>query len=134
MTDGAGEPAAGSTNAGRGWTFLTNHAHILLAIARDPTARLRDLAETVGVTERAAHAIVADLESTGYLRRTRVGRRNHYTVNPAGHFRHPAEADRRIGDFLALFDVHPKDAYPKDVHPEDAHPEDVHPETETLPH
>lgn len=92
-------------NAARGWTFLTNHAHVLLAIARDPTARLRDVADVVGVTERAAHTIVADLEAAGYLRRTRVGRRNHYTVNPAGHFRHPAEADRQIGDFLALFDV-----------------------------
>jgi predicted ArsR family transcriptional regulator len=91
--------------ATKGWTFLTNHGHVLVAIARDPTARLRDLADTVGVTERAAHAIVADLEAAGYLRRTRVGRRNHYTVNPAGHFRHPAEADRVIGDFLALFNA-----------------------------
>ncbi len=93
--------AAGST---RGWTFLTNHAHVLLAISRDPTARLRDVAATVGVTERATQAIVADLEAEGYLQRTRVGRRNHYTVVPARHFRHPAEADRRIGDLLALFD------------------------------
>jgi DNA-binding MarR family transcriptional regulator len=100
MTESARAPAG----AARGWTFLTNHAHVLLAIARDPTARLRDVADTVGVTERAAQAIVADLEAGGYLQRTRVGRRNHYTVNPAGHFRHPAEADRRIGDFLALFD------------------------------
>ena len=88
----------------RGWTFLTNHAHVLLAIARDPNARLRDVAETVGVTERAAQAIVADLEAGGYLNRTRVGRRNRYTVNPAGRFRHPAEADQRVGDLLALFD------------------------------
>jgi len=88
---------------GRSWTFLTNHAHVLLAIARDPTARLRDVAASVGVTERAAQAIVADLEAGGYLRRTRVGRRNEYTVNPAGRFRHPAESDRRIGALLALF-------------------------------
>jgi DNA-binding MarR family transcriptional regulator len=103
MINGMTPPAA--AGAGRGWTFLTNHGHLLLAIARDPTARLRDLANTVGVTERAAHAIVADLEAGGYLHRTRVGRRNHYTVNPAGRFRHPAEADRYIGDFLALFDA-----------------------------
>jgi hypothetical protein len=57
----------------------------------------------VGITERAAQAIVADLEQAGYLEHTRVGRRNRYTVNPAGHFRHPAEADRRIGDLLSLF-------------------------------
>jgi predicted ArsR family transcriptional regulator len=91
----------------RDWTFLTNHAHVLLAIARDPTARLRDVADSVGITERAAQAIVADLEAAGYLRRTRVGRRNHYTVDASGHFRHPAEADRRIGDLLALFTERP---------------------------
>ncbi|MFY1693867.1 MULTISPECIES: helix-turn-helix transcriptional regulator [unclassified Solwaraspora] len=87
----------------RSWTFLTNHAHVLLAIARDPTTRLRDVAATIGITERAAQAIVADLVAAGYLRRERVGRRNQYTVNRAGHFRHPAEADRSIGDLLNLF-------------------------------
>lgn len=86
-----------------GWTFLTNHAHVLLAVARDPDARLRDVAATVGVTERAAQAIVADLEAAGYLTRERVGRRNRYTVNPAGRFRHPAEADHQVGELLALF-------------------------------
>ncbi|BCL15377.1 helix-turn-helix transcriptional regulator [Micromonospora sagamiensis] len=87
----------------RNWTFLTNHAHVLLAIARNPTARLRDVADEVGVTERAAQAIVADLEAGGYLQRTRVGRRNEYTVNPAGRFRHPAEAYQHVGALLALF-------------------------------
>lgn len=100
------EPVPTSPGEVRNWTFLTNHAHVLVAIARDPTSRLRDIAETVGVTERAAQAIVADLEAGGYLHRTRVGRRNRYTVNMSGRFRHPAEADRRIGDFLALFAVH----------------------------
>ncbi|WP_405114171.1 helix-turn-helix transcriptional regulator [Micromonospora sp. NBC_01405] len=94
---------AGASGSTRNWTFLTNHAHVLLAIARNPTARLRDVADEVGVTERAAQAIVADLEVGGYLRRTRVGRRNEYTVNPSGHFRHPAESDRQVGDLLALF-------------------------------
>ncbi|MEU4410951.1 helix-turn-helix domain-containing protein [Streptosporangium sp. NPDC023963] len=94
---------AGADRGAKEWTFLTNHAHVLLAIAREPTVRLRDVADAVGITERAAQAIVADLEAAGYLRRERVGRRNEYTVNPAGHFRHPAEADRRIGDLLALF-------------------------------
>ncbi|MBQ0892621.1 helix-turn-helix domain-containing protein [Micromonospora purpureochromogenes] len=100
MTGMATTAQNGST---RNWTFLTNHAHVLLAIARNPTARLRDVAEEVGVTERAAQAIVADLEAGGYLHRTRVGRRNEYTVNPRGHFRHPAESDRQVGDLLALF-------------------------------
>ncbi|WP_433797178.1 helix-turn-helix transcriptional regulator [Actinoplanes sp. CA-252034] len=85
------------------WTFLTNHAHVLLAVAREPTARLRDVAGSVGITERAAQTIVADLEAAGYLQRTRVGRRNEYTVNPAGQFRHPAEAGHHIGELLALF-------------------------------
>ena len=92
-----------TARAAKGWTFLTNHAHVLLAIARDPTARLRDVATSVGITERAAQAIVADLEAAGYLRRERIGRRNEYTVNPAGRFRHPAEADHRIGDLIDLF-------------------------------
>jgi DNA-binding MarR family transcriptional regulator len=87
----------------KGWTFLTNHAHVLLAIARDPTARLRDVATSVGITERAAQAIVADLEAAGYLQRERVGRRNEYTINPAGRFRHPTEADHSIGDLIDLF-------------------------------
>ena len=105
MSAGETEPAGqtGPAQATREWTFLTNHAHVLLSIARNPTARLRDVAAAVGITERAAQTIVADLEAAGYLHRTRVGRRNEYTVDPSGHFRHPAEADRRIGDLLALF-------------------------------
>lgn len=104
MTDMATTGENGNT---RNWTFLTNHAHVLLAIARNPTARLRDVADEVGVTERAAQAIVADLEAGGYLRRTRVGRRNEYTLNPAGRFRHPAEADHQVGALLALFTEEP---------------------------
>ncbi|MEV4536684.1 MarR family transcriptional regulator [Asanoa sp. NPDC049518] len=96
-------PQGTSAPAVKGWTFLTNHAHVLLAIARDPTARLRDVADGVGITERAAQAIVADLETAGYLQRERIGRRNQYTVNPSGRFRHPAEADRSIGELLNLF-------------------------------
>lgn len=92
-----------ANGTGRGWTFLTNHAHVLLALAREPTARLRDVALTVGITERACQAIVADLEAGGYLKRERVGRRNQYTINEAGPFRHPAEADRSIGDLITLF-------------------------------
>ncbi|GID32290.1 helix-turn-helix transcriptional regulator [Paractinoplanes brasiliensis] len=94
---------AGPVRAGKAWTFLTNHAHVLLSIARDPSIRLREVAEVVGITERAAQSIVADLEAAGYLRHERVGRRNQYTVNPAGRFRHPAEADHHIGDLVALF-------------------------------
>lgn len=89
------------------WMFLTNHAHVLLAIAADPDVRMRDVALRVGVTERAVQAIVADLVEARYLARDRVGRRNRYTVDPAGPFRHPAESDHRIGELLALFGLDP---------------------------
>ncbi|MFR9801777.1 helix-turn-helix transcriptional regulator [Pseudonocardia sp. RS010] len=85
------------------WTFLTNHAHVLLALARDPQRRLREVAATVGVTERTVQAIVADLEEAGYITRIRVGRRNVYQLHPHRRFRHPAEARHRIGELLELF-------------------------------
>lgn len=97
--------ASAATDLGAAsWTFLTNHAHVLLAIATDPSARMRDVAAHVGVTERAVQMIVADLVTGGYLARERVGRRNHYTVNRAGTFRHPAESTHRIGELLELFE------------------------------
>ncbi|MGW4898830.1 helix-turn-helix transcriptional regulator [Kitasatospora sp. NPDC004240] len=84
------------------WTFLTSHARVLLLVARDPAMRLRDLAEVCGLTERAVQAIVTDLETAGYLRRTREGRRNHYEVLAGTTFRHPAEADHEIAGLLRL--------------------------------
>jgi DNA-binding Lrp family transcriptional regulator len=89
-----------------GWTFLSNHAHVLLCIARDPDVRLRSIAERVGITERATQLIVRDLEEGGYLTRTRVGRRNHYAVHAARPFRHPIESERSVADLIALF-THP---------------------------
>lgn len=85
---------------GATWTFLTNHAHVLVCIARQPDVRLRDIAAQVGVTERAVQAIVADLCEDGYVERTRIGRRNHYTVHPELRLRHPVERGRNIGDLL----------------------------------
>lgn len=87
----------------RTWTFLTNHAHVLLTIADEPEARLRDIADRVGVTERAVQGIVADLEEGGYIERERVGRRNRYRVVRGGRFRHPAEASHRVDDLLRIF-------------------------------
>lgn len=84
----------------RGWTFLTNHAHVLVCIAEDPDARGRDIAARVGITERAAQAIIADLVAEGYITRTREGRRNHYEVNPDAPLRHPLEHDHSIGELL----------------------------------
>ncbi|PLW71840.1 MarR family transcriptional regulator [Streptomyces sp. SCUT-3] len=106
------------------WTFLTSHARVLLRIAREPDVRLRDIAAGAGITERAAQAIVADLEAAGYLTRTRVGRRNHYTVDPSVGLRHPSEADRPVGDLLQAF-LRREDAPPEDAPVEGAPVEDV---------
>ena len=85
-----------------GWTFLSNHAHVLLLIAKDPEIRLRDVANRVGITERAVQRIVADLEADRYLERERQGRRNRYKVHPDLPLRHPIEAHRRIANLIAL--------------------------------
>ncbi|MFB7983654.1 helix-turn-helix transcriptional regulator [Streptomyces vinaceus] len=87
----------------RSWTFLTSHARVLLALAKDRGARLRDVAAACMLTERTVQSIVADLEQEGYLTRVREGRRNHYRITAAASFRHPAEAGREIADLLALF-------------------------------
>lgn len=84
------------------WTFITNHARILAMIQRDPGVRLRDMAAACGVTERAAQAIVTDLEAAGYLSRVRQGRRNHYNITPGTSFRHPAEGHHEVADLLSL--------------------------------
>ncbi len=84
------------------WTFLTNHAHVLLCLARDPGIRLRDVADGVGITERAAQRIVADLVEAGYLEREREGRRNRYRLNDELPMRHPLESDHAIGEVLGV--------------------------------
>ncbi|MEU2057725.1 helix-turn-helix transcriptional regulator [Streptomyces bungoensis] len=92
-----------SSPRGDQWTFLTNHARVLITLARDPEARGRDVADAIGITERAVQLIVADLEAAGYLTRTRVGRRNRYTIDPTVALRHPSEAGHPVGDLLATF-------------------------------
>lgn len=84
------------------WTFLTNHGHALICIARDPTIRLRDIAALLGVTERTAQAIVNDLADAGYLLRRRVGNRSRYVVRHSLPLRHPVERDHAVGDLLDL--------------------------------
>jgi predicted ArsR family transcriptional regulator len=91
------KPQAGGTG---GWTFLTNHAHVLVCVAEEPDIRGRDIAVRVGITERAAQGIVADLVNEGYVSRTKVGRRNRYEVNPDAPLRHPLEHDHTIGELL----------------------------------
>jgi len=82
------------------WTFLTNHAHVLLCLSTDRGMRLRDIAAAVGITERAAQRIVAELVADGYLTRRRDGRRNHYELHPELPLRHPLERNHQIGELL----------------------------------
>ncbi len=85
-----------------GWTFLTNHSHVLLCIAEDPDVLLREVAQRVGITERAAQRIVAELEDAGYVSHERVGRRNRYEVHPNLPLRHPLEDHLEIGALLRV--------------------------------
>lgn len=84
-----------------GWTFLSNHGHVLMCIAADPEARLRDIAERVGITERAVFGIVTDLEQAGIVERHRVGRRNHYRIRREAPLRHPIESAHTVGELIA---------------------------------
>ena len=83
------------------WTFLTNHTHVLLCVAKDPGMRVRDIADCVGITERAVHRIVSDLVDAGYLIRRRVGRRNEYEIDRGLPLRHPTEGNHNIGRRLS---------------------------------
>ena len=94
------------TRAQRPWTFLTNHGHVLVCIAQDHGVRGRDIAQRVGITERAAQSIIADLVAAGYVRRTRMGRHNHYQINPDLPVRHPVEQSHRVGELLAAVAEH----------------------------
>lgn len=83
------------------WTLLSNHGHVMVFLARNPEARLRDLAAEVGITERAAQRIVNELVGDGYLLKERVGRRNRYRLNRKAPMRHPIEQDHSVGELLA---------------------------------
>ena len=86
------------------WTFLTNHSHVLLCIAKHPDYRLRDIATAVGITERAVHRIVADLLKAGFIDVQRDGRRNVYVTHPEKNLRHPIEAHRCVADLIRLIE------------------------------
>jgi hypothetical protein len=88
-----------------GWTYLTNHGHVLVCLATDPQVRLRDVAAVIGITERAVQQIVGDLERAGVIVRLRVGRRNHYLVCREKRFRHPVEARVTVGDLVDIVQV-----------------------------
>jgi predicted transcriptional regulator len=93
--------------SGDRWTFLSNHGHVLVSLARDPSARTRDVAEAVGITERAVQQIVHDLVEQGYLQKTKVGRRNHYRVVRDAHLRHQQVSRVTLGEFLDLLVARP---------------------------
>jgi DNA-binding IclR family transcriptional regulator len=82
------------------WTFLSNYAHVLVCLADNPDARLRDVAERVGITERTAFRLIGELEEAGILERAREGRRNHYVINTEAHLRHAIEQHCTVGDLL----------------------------------
>jgi DNA-binding IclR family transcriptional regulator len=92
------------------WTLLTGHGHVLVEIARNPSARIRDIAAAADLTERTVQAIVADLEAAGYLTRARTGRRTVYTLNLDQPFRHAAQDGHLVGPFLALLTAAGDDA------------------------
>ena len=94
------------------WRFVTNHTQVLLCIARDPETRLRDIAETVGITERAVQRIVADLVESGFVKRERVGRRSRYVLDREIKMRHPSQSDHEIGELLDLLELDDSDGGP----------------------
>jgi DNA-binding MarR family transcriptional regulator len=89
------------------WRFVSNHTQVLLCIARDQDVRMRDLAQTVGITERAAQRIVADLIDAGFVERERIGRRNRYVINAERQMRHPSQDGHEIGELLDLLKLDP---------------------------
>ncbi|MEM7672016.1 MAG: winged helix-turn-helix transcriptional regulator [Verrucomicrobiota bacterium] len=84
------------------WTFFTNHAHVLVCLSRNPAQPLREVALAIGITERAVQRIVSELEAESFLKRERIGRQNHYTLNTETQLRHPLEEHRSIGDLLEV--------------------------------
>lgn len=110
MSGAAGSPA-GSQDARDGgggesrpsWTILTNHGHVLLAVAGNPDMLVEEIARRVGITRRATLHILKDLEESGYVQRVKEGRRTHYLVEGNRPFRHPAESDRDVGALLDIF-------------------------------
>ncbi len=101
MTTDESTKADPATNAAA-WTFFTNHAHVLISLADNPDLRIRDLAPLVGITERAVQRILRELAAEGFVEIEKVGRRNHYNVQPSAHLRHPVEAHATVGDLIRL--------------------------------
>ena len=102
MNSVSGDTQPSSAGPASGWDFLTNHAHVLMCVDRDPGIRLRDIAAAVGITERATHRILSELVDEGYVLRERQGRRNRYEVVSRQPLRHPLVQQREVGDLLEV--------------------------------
>jgi DNA-binding transcriptional ArsR family regulator len=96
--------AAAAAAPARTWTFLTNHSHVLICLARGEALTARELSNSIGITERAVQVILAELTEAGYLVKRKDGRRNIYTVNQRGRLRHPLESHHTVGDLIAALD------------------------------
>ena len=94
-----------SGNNDHTFRFVTNHAHVLQIVSADPTARIRDIAQSIGITDRTAAQIVSDLEKAGYLTKTRNGRRNHYEVHEELPLRHPQHRHHTVGDLIRFLEA-----------------------------
>jgi hypothetical protein len=108
-------PARGSApppDTTSSWTFLTNHGHVLLAVAMNPDIRVKELAQLVGITTRHTLLILRDLEDAGYVHRERVGRATHYTVHSSRPFRHPTAAAHQVHELIAIFSGPPTQHQP----------------------
>ena len=104
-SESAGEADVLAPSTSHQWTFLTNHAHVLVLLSQHPSLVLREVALQVGITERAVQRIIADLEAEGIIEREKVGRQNHYRIMADRPLRHPIESHRTISDLLALCKV-----------------------------
>ena len=89
--------------ATKSWTFLSNHGHVMLFLAKNPDATIRNMADEIGITERAILGIIGDLADAGYLKIEKVGRRNFYKVNRQLKFRHQLESHKSIGNLIKVF-------------------------------
>ena len=108
-----GKSSTSTTKHSHRWTFLTNHAHVLIQLHADSKIVLREVASNVGITERAVQRILHDLEEGGFIERERVGRRNHYQILTDNHLRHPIEAHCKIADLLGLIVGHKEGISPR---------------------
>lgn len=102
MQSRTSEKPGKAADSQHGWTFLTNHMHVLVVLSRDPELRIRDMSEQIGITQRAVQRILAELIHDGVLTATKLGRRNRYTIVRRTRLRHPLESRHTVGELIDL--------------------------------